>query len=110
MKYAAVLLGSMALSASAFPGVMQLSDAMAQKRDLEEAARLHKRAEEEKRQLPDPTAAQALSKARGNCGVVPCLVFDANEQYVSTSGEHAYASPAADEIRGSYDGIDLFRM
>lgn len=100
MKYSAVLLGSMALSASAFPAVMQMSDAILKARDLEQAAELHKRAEEEKRQLSDPTSAQALSKARGNCGVVPCLVFDAAEQYVSTTGEHAYASPAADEIRG----------
>lgn len=102
MKYSAVLLGSMALSAHAFPAVMQMANAGMQSRGLQgRAADLHRRAEEEKRQLPDPTAAQALSKARKNCGVVDCLVFDATAQYVSTTGEHAYASPAADEIRVS---------
>ncbi|KAF2173462.1 hypothetical protein M409DRAFT_15744 [Zasmidium cellare ATCC 36951] len=106
MKYSAVLLGSMALSASAFPAVMQMSDAILKARNLEQAAELHKRAEEEKRQLPDPTAAQALSQARGNCGVIPCTVFDATEQYVSNTGEHAYASPAADEIRGPCPGLN----
>ena len=50
--------------------------------------------------LPDPSAAQALSAARTNCGPTPCTVFSATEQYVSTTGQYAYASPAADEIRG----------
>lgn len=103
MKYSAFLLGSMALTASAYPRVMEMSDSMMQRRSAEE---LHARSLEEKRQLPDPTAATAISKARKNCGVVPCLVFDADEQYVSTTGDHAYASPAADEIRGPCPGLN----
>lgn len=46
------------------------------------------------------TPAAALSAARTNCGPTPCLVFDAAEQYVSTTGQYAYQSPTADQIRG----------
>ena len=110
MKYATVL-ASVASMASAFPAVMQMSDAMLRARaadvDMAEAARLHERSLEEKRQLSSTPAAVAASKARKNCGVVPCLVFSATEQYVSTTGDHAYASPAADEIRGPCPGLNV---
>lgn len=110
MRCTAVL-ASMAGMATAFPAIMQMSDAMLHARpvdmDATEAQRLHARSLEEKRQLPSTTAAVAASKARKNCGVVPCLVFDAAEQYVSTTGEHAYASPAAGEIRGPCPGLNV---
>lgn len=50
--------------------------------------------------VPSTEAALAASKARTNCGIAPCSPFDASEQSVSTTGDHVYASPAADEIRG----------
>lgn len=81
MKSAAISICLFGLHATAFPSVL---------RDVVE-----------KRQgLPSTSAAQALSRARTNCGPIPCAVFSATEQYVSTTGDHAYASPAADEIRG----------
>ncbi|CAK4025800.1 Aromatic peroxygenase [Lecanosticta acicola] len=107
MKYSALLLGSIALSADAFPAVMELSDRMMQARALQgrSAEELHQRSIEDKRQI-DTTAAQAVSKARGNCGILPCLTFNAEDQLVSTTGEHAYQSPAADEIRGPCPGLN----
>lgn len=83
MKYLSFALGVLALRTAAFPFAMM--DAVA-----EIAAR----------QAPGTDAAKALSASRTNCGVVPCTVFSETEQYVSTTGDHAYASPAPDEIRG----------
>lgn len=52
-------------------------------------------------QLPNIDAALDLSKSRTNCGPTPCGgIFNAKEQYVPTTGKHAYASPAANQIRG----------
>ena len=105
MKYTLALLGS-ALTAHAFPQLMEMGSQMIEKRDAAFYQAVHERSLEEKRQLPSTTAAQAYSRSRGNCGVVDCLVFDAKEQYVSTTGDHAYASPAADEIRGPCPGLN----
>ncbi|KAF7196120.1 Dothistromin biosynthesis peroxidase dotB [Pseudocercospora fuligena] len=62
----------------------------------------------QKRQVPTAASdvAKALSKARTNCGNIPCLTFNEKDQYVSTTGDHAYASPAADEIRGPCPGLN----
>lgn len=51
-------------------------------------------------------ASQAASQAQTNCGPTPCTIFNAQEQYVSTTGQYAYASPAADEIRGPCPGLN----
>lgn len=58
----------------------------------------------QKRQVPSTELAQQLSKARTNCGNIPCLVFNEQEQYVSNQGDHAFASPGPDEIRGPCPG------
>lgn len=89
MKYSLVLLGS-ALTANAFPRIMEMNNQMLETRDAAFYEAVHERSLEEKRQLPSTTAAQAYSKSRGNCGVIDCLVFDADKQYVSTTSEHAY--------------------
>jgi Peroxidase, family 2 len=61
----------------------------------------------EKRQgLPSQTQAQAISKARTDCGTCPCLVFDGEAAHISTTGEHAYASPLASQIRGPCPGLN----
>ncbi|KAB8446271.1 hypothetical protein FH972_025251 [Carpinus fangiana] len=55
------------------------------------------------------TPAQVASAARNNCGAqnpTGCTSFNAKAQYVSTSGEHAYADPAPDEIRGPCPGLN----
>ncbi|KAK5173879.1 uncharacterized protein LTR77_002560 [Saxophila tyrrhenica] len=51
-------------------------------------------------ELPSIYAALDLSKSRTNCGPTPCGVFNAQEQFVSTTGEHAYAKPRSNQIRG----------
>lgn len=52
------------------------------------------------------SVAQQISKARTNCGNIPCLTFDAHDQHVSTTGNHAYASPGPGEIRGPCPGLN----
>ena len=52
--------------------------------------------------LNDPLG---ISKAQTNCGPTPCLTFT-EDQLVSVTGDHAYASPAADEIRGPCPGLN----
>ncbi|EME42780.1 hypothetical protein DOTSEDRAFT_176075 [Dothistroma septosporum NZE10] len=105
MRYSLALLGS-AIMANAFPQVMDISNKMMEKRDAAFYQAVHERSVEEKRQLPSTTAAQTYSKSRKNCGVVDCLVFNANEQFVSTTGQYAYASPSAGQIRGPCPGLN----
>jgi hypothetical protein len=63
-----------------------------------------------------------ISAAETNCGQVfssrcplsllteysptPCLTFDPEDQLVSITGEHAYQSPAAADIRGPCPGLN----
>jgi hypothetical protein len=56
--------------------------------------------------VPSTEAARALSRGRTNCGPTPCTGFNAAEQLVSTTGQHAYASPAANQIRGPCPGLN----
>ena len=56
-----------------------------------------------KRQGGDPIG---ISKAETNCGPTPCPTFSEEDQFVSTTGQFAYASPAADEIRGPCPGLN----
>ncbi|CAG8071900.1 unnamed protein product [Penicillium salamii] len=57
--------------------------------------------------LPLPQDALGISRAETNCGpTIPCPAFDAEDQYVSIEGEHAYAAPAEDEIRGPCPGLN----
>ena len=58
----------------------------------------------EKIGVPELSPLVKLSQARGNCGNIPCLTFDEKDQYVSTTGEHAYASPLPGQIRGPCPG------
>lgn len=83
MRYSLLVAAGFGLQVTAFPSAVMMELA--------------------KRQgVPSTGAAQAASAARGNCGTVPCTVFSATEQFVSTTGDHAYASPAANQIRGMY--------
>lgn len=50
-------------------------------------------------------ASQAASQAQTNCGHHICDTFS-ESQLVSTSGDHAYAKPAPDEIRGPCPGLN----
>ena len=59
-----------------------------------------------KRQVPSTALARSLSKARSNCGNIPCLVFDEEAQRVSTSGDHAWAAPQPGQIRGPCPGLN----
>lgn len=44
-------------------------------------------------------AATLASKARSNCGALAlCKTFDAQDQYVSTSGPYAYKSPGYNDV------------
>lgn len=54
------------------------------------------------------TMKRSVSSAETNCGPLTCAVFDEAEQKVSTTGQYAYASPAADEIRKSQSRLPLF--
>lgn len=47
-----------------------------------------------------------ISKAQTNCGPTPCTTFDAKDQLVSLTGQHAYQSPAASDIRGPCPGLN----
>lgn len=47
-----------------------------------------------------------LSRAQTNCGPTPCPTFDEEDQQVSTTGEHAFASPGPGDIRGPCPGLN----
>jgi hypothetical protein len=69
------------------------------------------RAKVEARGLEMPTrtrqvSAQGVSATESNCGPLPCAIFDASEQFVSTTGDNAYASPLASQIRGPCPGLN----
>ncbi|KAK4498561.1 hypothetical protein PRZ48_011219 [Zasmidium cellare] len=54
-----------------------------------------------------PTPAQVASAGRNHCGnLTPCTLFDAAEQYVSTSGAHAFQSPKSTDLRGPCPGLN----
>lgn len=82
MKQFTLAAGLFAVQAAAYPAVMN---------EVRQSA------------APGSAAAKAISAARGNCGAVPCATFS-EDQLVSTTGEHAYASPAAGDIRGPCPG------
>ncbi|TVY73471.1 Aromatic peroxygenase [Lachnellula suecica] len=47
-----------------------------------------------------------ISRAQTNCGPTPCTTFDAADQLVSVTGQNAYQSPAASDIRGPCPGLN----
>ncbi|PVH71859.1 Cloroperoxidase, partial [Cadophora sp. DSE1049] len=47
-----------------------------------------------------------ISKAQTNCGPTPCTTFDEEDQLVSVTGQNAYQSPSASDIRGPYPGLN----
>lgn len=87
MKYTTILLG---LSAHILAYPFALDDVAAKRQVLTTVT----------------SVAQQISKARTNCGNIPCLTFDAHDQYVSTTDDHAYASPGAGDIRGPCPGLN----
>lgn len=86
----------LALGAVAFPAMM---DPEVAAKASEIAARLARRQDLNN----DPLG---VSRAQTNCGPTPCLNFDTADQLVSVTGANAYASPAADEIRGPCPGLN----
>lgn len=97
MKTFFVILGLVA-SSMAFPTMSGASREV-----LENAATLAAR---HSRRQEIPNDALGVSKAQTNCGPTPCLNFDPEDQLVSVTGQYAYASPAADEIRGPCPGLN----
>ncbi|KAK5123917.1 hypothetical protein LTR85_002114 [Meristemomyces frigidus] len=61
---------------------------------------------ENARELIKRQDALGISKAQSNCGPTPCTTFDAEDQLVSITGAHAYASPGAGDIRGPCPGLN----
>lgn len=47
-----------------------------------------------------------ISKSQTNCGPVPCLTFDAKDQFVNIHGEHEYVAPGLGDIRGPCPGLN----
>ncbi|KAF7190511.1 Dothistromin biosynthesis peroxidase dotB [Pseudocercospora fuligena] len=100
MKFSALTAGVFATQAAAFPFVM-MDDLV--------KAHMAKNGLEKRQTLPPAgsDAAKAASRARTNCGAQgPCLVFNKAEQYVSTSGTHAFKSPGPSDIRGTCPGLN----
>lgn len=74
---------------------------------LEQAAKLAARStSKQMRRQTIPSDPLGASQAETNCGPTPCLIFNEADQLVSTTGDKAYASPAADEIRGPCPGLN----
>jgi hypothetical protein len=48
--------------------------------------------------------ALGISKAQDNCGPSVCDTFDGEDQFVTVSADHAYASPGPGDIRGPCPG------
>lgn len=88
MKHFLLLAGALG-TVSAFPRFMDNPEA------LEEARALIKRQD-----------SLGISQAETNCGPTPCTTFDAEDQLVSVTGEYAYASPGAGDIRGPCPGLN----
>ncbi|KAI9710835.1 MAG: hypothetical protein M1828_002033 [Chrysothrix sp. TS-e1954] len=97
-----VLVAALATLASAFPALRNA--------DPEQVQRAVEISERTTSSLIDrqqiPPDALGISAAETNCGPTPCLNFDPKDQLVSTTGQNAWASPAADEIRGPCPGLN----
>lgn len=114
MKFS-LALATLATVASAFPAIDTANEAALLKA-AKLAARTVKIIEAENAQaaqpvrrstLPLPQDALGISRAETNCGpTIPCPAFDAEDQYISIDGEHAYAAPGEDEIRGPCPGLN----
>lgn len=65
---------------------------------------------DEQANIPTTTnEAVKISQARNNCGFLHadgCKTFNAEEQFVSTTGDHAWQSPAVTDIRGPCPGLN----
>lgn len=88
MKHSYTLAGLLASGASAFPFVLD---------------------DVQKRQTLPPAGsdlAKQISAQRDNCGPFKCTTFNAAEQFVSTSGDHAFKSPGQNDIRGLCPGLN----
>ena len=90
---------ALAASAQAFPALRDMANA--QPEFLQAAAGLASRTLE-KRQKD----ALGQSRSETNCGPTPCLEFNEADQFVSTTGQNAYQSPAASDIRGPCPGLN----
>ncbi|KAI9728366.1 MAG: hypothetical protein M1828_003766 [Chrysothrix sp. TS-e1954] len=95
--YPSLLIAALATLTSAFPALRN-ADPKLVKRAAEISARSTS-------SLVEPDAL-GISAAETNCGPTPCLDFDPEDQIVSTTGKYAWASPAADEIRGPCPGLN----
>jgi hypothetical protein len=93
------LILALVAAAQAFPAFQEMQDA--QPHVLQQAAELAARALDKR--LDDPLG---QSQSETNCGPTPCLNFDPVDQLVSVSGQYAYQSPAASDIRGPCPGLN----
>lgn len=61
---------------------------------------------EKARELLRRDDALGISKSQTNCGPTPCITFDEDDQLISLTGAHAYASPGPGDIRGPCPGLN----
>lgn len=99
---------------SAFPTVLQNADTLPHLRERDYAqpgctvskkCNAYMAVSDAQAHIPSSdNAATLVSKARSNCGAlgVPCTAFDAQDQYVSTSGPYAYQSPGYSDVSTTY--------
>lgn len=97
------LVGFAAQQASAFPS--RLSEALIQIRSADRQAEIeHARLEERKpgcpfaKRVAEPEACPYAREKRQAPGVTP--PFDASQQYVSNTGDHAFVAPGPNDQRG----------
>ncbi|KAK6441281.1 hypothetical protein LTR95_002497 [Oleoguttula sp. CCFEE 5521] len=88
----------MAGTAIAMPHLMNDPVALRNARDL-----IARRADKIARATNDPLG---ISKAQTNCGPTPCATFDEADQHITLTGQYAYASPGAGDIRGPCPGLN----
>ena len=97
-----ILFTVLAASAAAFPAMLDGNPKI-----LRQASELVARSSPKTvRRQTIPSDPLGISKAQTNCGPTPCVTFDPADQLVSVTSEHAYASPAPDEIRGPCPGLN----
>ncbi|OQO04752.1 hypothetical protein B0A48_09675 [Cryoendolithus antarcticus] len=91
-------LAFMAGTAIAMPHLMNDPVALRNARDL-----IARRADHISRATQDPLG---VSKAETNCGPVSCPTFSEADQHITLTGQYAYASPGAGDIRGPCPGLN----
>lgn len=50
--------------------------------------------------------ARQLNTDESNCGPIPCVMFNEEEQFVSIAGKNTFVAPAAGDRRGPCPGLN----